>query len=150
LEKRYFWALDEGNYEAPHAVVAAPPFGVVDVTVLHQPYEEKERMALPPFIMAKDWTTVKAEPEDIANNQIRYILNMQRIRFNEYFGRVQPDMKKVINMLTPHLVKYNDTLLKYVVVAVGGAKEQLEHISGYNPCGRTALEIFENDIKKRL
>ncbi len=40
--------------------------------------------------------------------------------------------------------------LKYVIVAVGGFVEQLEGVVGYKPCGRTALQIFNEDVVPKL
>jgi hypothetical protein len=40
--------------------------------------------------------------------------------------------------------------LRYIIVAVGGVIEQLEGVVGYKPCGRTALEIFSEDVLPKL
>ena len=146
ITDRYFWSFDEGSFAAPHAIVVAPPFGVVDVTVRHQVYDGCEGDYLPPFVMARDWLSAKWTPEDLANPEIRTALRMQGMSFDTFLQRQNPSMGDVMRALPPRQVNLGDTRLKYVVVAVGGTIEPLEAITGYKPCERTALQIFEQDI----
>ncbi len=146
ISDRYFWSFDDGSFAAPHAIVVAPPFGVVDVTIRHQVYEGSEGDYLPPLVLARDWTSAKWTPEDLANPEIRETLRMQGITFDAFLQRQNPSMGDVMRALPPRQIKSGDTMLKYVVVAVGGTIEPLEEITGYKPSERTALQIFEQDI----
>jgi hypothetical protein len=71
---------------------------------------------------------------------------MQGITFDAFLQRQNPSMGDVMCALPPRQIKSGDTMLKYVVVAVGGTIEPLEEITGYKPSERTALQIFEQDI----
>ena len=146
ITDRYFWTFDQGNFAAPHAIVVAPPFGIVDVTIRHQDYEASEGDHLPPLVLAREWTPAKWTPEDLANFEILAALALQGASFDAFLRRYKPSMKDVMRALPPRQIKWGDTLLKYVVVAVGGTIEALEGITGYKPSGRTALQIFEQDI----
>lgn len=55
-EPQYFWVLDEGNFVASHAIVVALPFGVVDVTVKHQPYPPNVAALVPDVVVADQST----------------------------------------------------------------------------------------------
>ena len=150
ITDRYFWSFDEGSFAAPHAIVVAPPFGVVDVTVRHQIYEGSEGDYLPPLVMARDWLPAKWTPEDLANPEIRAALKLQGMSFDTFLQRQNSSMGDVMRTLPPRQVKLGDTILKYVVVAVGGTIEPLEEITGYKPSNRTALQIFEQDIFPKI
>jgi hypothetical protein len=55
-----------------------------------------------------------------------------------------------MSALPARLVRARGVELKYVLVAIGGFVEQLEELSGYQPCGRTAIEIFKADVLPKL
>ena len=150
LETRYFWSFDEGEFVAPHAIVVAPPFGIVDVTVRHQAYEGNEAEYLPSIVLANEWQSVKWTPEDLANHEILARLRASKISFDSFLQHRNPSMADVMRTLPPRAIKAGDTILKYVVVAVGGTIEPLEGITGYKPAGRTALQIFKEDIEPQF
>lgn len=56
-------------------------------------------------------------------------------------------MFEIMRALPPRSVGVGKTELKYVITAVCGTIEPLEGITGYKPCGRTAIEIFNEDIR---
>lgn len=69
---------------------------------------------------------------------------------DEFFRRNCPDKIKVIERLRPRSVAVSDTMLKYVIVAVGGSQLPLEDLVGYKPSGRAPVEIFEKDVMAAL
>lgn len=146
IPNSHFWALDEGESEAPHAIVIAPPFGIIDVTVRYQQYSGRDTDYLPNSVVADQVQLVSWEPGDIANDELRGHLARLRIPFSEFMKRNQPHILAVMKDLPPRQVEINGTLLKYVIVAIGGAQEQLEGINGYRPSGRTAMEIFQTEV----
>ena len=150
LTPRYFWVLDEGNFVASHAIVVAPPFGIVDVTVRHQGYDATQASHLPYTVIADDWSPVAWAPDDLANSAILAALAARRIPFEAYVQKTEPQMLEVMRALPPREVLINDTRLKYVIVAIGGFTEPLEGITGYKPGGRTALQIFDQDVAPRF
>lgn len=146
ISDRYFWNFDVGEFVAPHAVVVAPPFGVVDLTARKQAYSSGESDHIPNIILAKKWSLGNWEPADLANPIILADLRERRISFDTFLNKVRPDTANVIQSLPVRIVQEDGTTFKYVMVAVGGTIEPLEGVVGYRPGGRTALEIFERDI----
>ncbi|EED41098.1 hypothetical protein SSKA14_4122 [Stenotrophomonas sp. SKA14] len=55
-----------------------------------------------------------------------------------------------MNQLPARSFSLNGTSLRYVIVAIGGTVEPLEEITGYKPSGRTAQEIFDQDVLPKL
>lgn len=150
LRPRYFWAVDTGEFVAPHAIVVAPPFGVVDVTVRHQHYDADQAAYLPSPMLANQWESDKWTPEDLANTEVLAWLRAERIPFLTFLRTKYLSMTEVMEVLPVRNVKVNNTTLKYVTIAVGMTNEPLEGITGYKPKGRTALQIFEQDIQPQF
>jgi len=59
-------------------------------------------------------------------------------------------MLDVMSVLPARLVRAGIVTLKYVPVAIGGFVEELEDLTGYEPSGRTALEIFQGDVLPKI
>ncbi|MEM4988468.1 hypothetical protein V8G57_13810 [Collimonas sp. H4R21] len=150
LHPRYFWAVDAGDFIAPHAIVVAPPFGVVDVTVRHQHYDAGQAAHIPSPILANEWGSAKWTPEDLANTEVLTWLHAKRIPFLTFLRNNYLSMTEVMQVLPVRNIKINETTLKYVTIAVGMTNEPLEEITGYKPKGRTALQIFEQDIQPQF
>lgn len=146
LQPQYFWVLDAGSFSASHAIVVAPPFTVVDVTIKQQSYPPSKREMLPEIVLSEDFEPTTWAAEDLANPQIREALRARRIKFETFLRRTHPQILDVMGVLPPRLVRSPNATLKYVPVAVAGFTAQLEGMTGYKPCGRTALEIFEHDV----
>lgn len=147
IDDRYFWVIDEGEFTAAHAVVVAPPFGIVDVTVRHQPYTEQEAALVPPITLAKEWQPARWTESDLANHAILGALAARHIPFEMFLKQQTPHMLDVMQVLPARSVRVGDAVLKYIVVAVGGTNEPLEEILGYQPAGRTAMQIYQQDIE---
>jgi hypothetical protein len=150
FEPEYFWVLDEGNFVASHAIVVAPPFGVIDVTIKQQPYPPDKRTLLPEILLADQLEPSTWAPEDLANSLLLSALRVAGIRFEEYLNSAYPQMLDVMSALPARLVRLGGVALKYIPVAVGGFVEQLEELTGYKPCGRTATDIFQTDVLPKL
>ncbi len=149
-QPEYFWVLDEGDFIASHAIVVAPPYGVVDVTVKQQPYPTDKRALLPEIVLSDQFEPSTWAPDDIANPQILSAVRAAGLEFEAYLRRAHPQMLDVISALPPRVVRVESVELKYIPVAVGGFTEQLEELTGYEPCGRTALSIFQDEVLPKL
>lgn len=146
LPNTYFWALDTGDFVSPHAIVVAPPFGVIDVTLKYQAYRGGQARFLPKAVLAETFAPSEWSAEDLACNELRSFLQSRRVKFKDFLRRDKPNMLKVMQALPPRKIDANGTFLKYVIVAVGGTIEQLEDITGYKPGGRTAMELYQAHI----
>lgn len=150
LSPRYFWSFDYGQFAAPHAIVIAPPYYVVDATVGYQHYNHRQAALIPALVLANDFQAAQWCPEDLANHELLAEMNRRHISFNEFLLLQNPGMASVLAQLPPRTVIADQTALKYAIVAVGGTVEPLEGITGYRPGGRTALTIFQQDVEPRL
>lgn len=152
LSPRYFWVLDHGQFVAAHAAVVAPPFGILDVTAKRQPYEHQQAAVIPDLVLAENFTLDTWTAEDLANPTIRELARRFGYHsFASFLSAQHSDMLEVMEALPARRVLYPGTVdLKYVIVAVGGTIEPLEGITGYKPCGKTALELFNERILPKV
>jgi len=150
ISTRYFWVLDEGEFTASHAVVVAPPFGLIDVTIKHQHYSSGEKNYLPELVLCDKYRMDKWEPEDIANGELRQYLRNKKIGFKHFLKINFPHLLNVMNNFPAKSITMGGTKIKYVTVAIGGFQDKLPDITGYKPCGRTALDWFNNDVIPKL
>ena len=149
-EPQYFWVLDEGNFVASHAIVVAPPYGVVDVTVKQQPYPPDIGALVPEIVLADQFEHSTWTPDDLANPVLQMAVRAMGVPFGDYLKRTQPQMLEVMSALPARLVLAGSVELKYVPVAIGGFVEQLEELTGYQPGGRAAIDIFQTDVLPKL
>lgn len=151
-EPLYFWPIDEGTFYAPHAIVVAPPFNIIDVTAWAQPYEtDAQRAALPRMVLADILERAVWTPDDLANSDLRGYLEVHRIPFRRYLEEERPQMLDVMDALPARSVSHGATQLKYVIVAVGGIVEALENMhANMSLGGRTAMQIFNEDVVPHL
>ena len=43
IETKYFWSVDDGEFQSGHTWVVAPPFNVIDIALRQQPYKGEEQ-----------------------------------------------------------------------------------------------------------
>lgn len=152
-EPRYFYSVDHGQFAAPHAIVVAPPFAVVDVTVKHQLYDE-DAMGhwLPPIVMTKEMRPYQVTSKDLVSPSVRAELRMYGMTVERYLAQEKSDMLDLMRHLPSREVALEGGRLGYGVVAVGGYQERLRDLQGTNCSidGLTPVEIYERDVLPKL
>ena len=56
-------------------------------------------------------------------------------------------MIEVIERLPPRSVQQDGLTLKYIIIGASASDGTLAEFTGYTPCGRTAQQIFEDDVQ---
>ncbi|MDH0342055.1 hypothetical protein [Chromobacterium haemolyticum] len=147
LPSTFYWAIDEGAFVAPHAIVVAPPYAVIDVTVSLQPYDLGQGEYLPERVLADDIKPAQWNINDLVSPLGQQLARRGRMAA---INLVEPQMLEVMKWLPPRSVHHAETSLKYIPLAVGGFIEPLSEITGYRPSGRTAQQIFDQDVVPNL
>lgn len=147
----WFWSPSDGSgMAAAHAIVVAPPFAIVDLTIKMQPYQPGVNRYLPEIALVTDYTNGQWEPEDVIEHDT---LNMYGLSGDAARKAIQSQLRpmyEVMNTFPCRIATFGETHIKYTTIAIGGSLEPLSGILGYKPNGQTALEIFQNDIIPRL
>ncbi len=153
LKPSYFFGIDTGNFSAPHAIVVAPPFYVIDVTAKYQQYTANQTDYIPAKVLVDDFHEGAWGYEDLASPAIRNLAAMQRMSLQEYVQHRHGNMLEVSRLLPARVapsMTADHATITYINVAIGACIELLEGITGYQPCGRSALKIFEEDVLTKL
>lgn len=154
LPETYFYGVDHRAFVAPHAIVVAPPFYVVDVTAKYQPFQNLSQATyLPEIVLLDTFVRSPWDNADLAAPEVALQAQLSGIKLDTYLRMQHGNMFEVIAELPPRQLEpwsSDAPRLRYIIVAVGGVVEQLEGIVGYKPCGRTALEIFTEDVLPKL
>lgn len=149
---RYFYGVDEGRREAPHAIVVAPPFTIIDPSIKLQAYEKVSMGAsLPSLVISDEMLPYRPRYRELVSPEIRmqHGLGDDEQRIARYMQRYNTPMVEVMEQLPPRQVPFgNGGRLGYAIVAVGGYAEQLRdcihpncHLDGLAP-----PEIFRRDV----
>ena len=150
LVPQYFWGVDEGAFDAPHAIVVAPPFGIIDISVKHQPYNANQSKFLPTYVLTTDFERARYSIDDIVSPVASEHLRSYGLTPAEFIRQQRPSILEVANNLPSRSINYSGTVLKYVIIAVTGVVESLENMNGYKPAGKTAMELYEREILPAL
>jgi len=149
---RYFYAIDQGRFEAPHAVVVAPPFTVIDLTARHQAYDTRGMAeALPSAMMSKAFEPYQWTVSDIVAPDYFELRAHRRTELEGYLRTHKPQMLRMMNALPGRQVAYDGSVLRYVITGVGGYAERLADLTAnVNLNGRSPLSIYRDHVLSRL
>jgi len=150
--ERYFYSVDEGMPQAPHAVVVAPPFTIIDPSIKFQAYETVAMGAsLPKLVISDEMLPYRPRYREMVSPMVRMrrALGDDEKKLELYMQRYNMPMLEVMKQLPPRQVPFgNGGHLGYAIVAVGGYAEQLRDCVHPN-CfldGLAPLEIFQRDV----
>ncbi|GIZ68763.1 hypothetical protein KAM429_39080 [Aquipseudomonas alcaligenes] len=150
---RYFYSVDSGDFAAAHAVVVAPPFVVIDVTVRQQSYETAAMgQYLPAIASTKDYKPYQVTADQLISPEFRENLQMRRLSPDAYLTQRKPEMLELMRHLPSRQVSLENGSLGYGIVAVTGYQERLSEMQGefISIDGLTPQQIFEQDVLPRL
>ncbi|MHC2876871.1 hypothetical protein [Ralstonia sp. 121560039-2] len=152
LEPRYFYSFDEGNFTAPHAIVVAPPFAVVDVTVKYQAYDRLAMAQyLPEVATTKEFRPYRVTSTELASPEARAHLRRLGMTVETFMEREKADMLELMKQLPSREITLDGGRLGYGIVAVGGYQEQLRELHANSKIdGMMPMEIFEQDVLPKI
>ncbi|WP_202730460.1 hypothetical protein [Achromobacter xylosoxidans] len=151
-ERRYFYALDHGEFTAPHAIVVAPPFVAVDTTVRAQTYDSSAMgEALPALVMQQQFTPFKWSDEDIAAPHARMLLKAAGSSVQRYLEKQNSQMLRMMKAFPARRADYPGGSLDYVIIGVGGYAEKLADLAELTHiAGTSASRLFSEQVLPRL
>lgn len=148
----YFWAIDYGQFTAPHAIVVAPPYLVIDATASAQPYDRPAMAkALPPLVLQRQFEPYMWRDDDIAAPDVRIKLRASGKTVQRYLEERNPQMLRMMELLPGRRASYAGGELRYVITGVGGYAEKLAdlHENAYIN-GRSPSDLFDEQVLSRL
>lgn len=149
-----FWAVD-GDCAAAADVgcqwVCAPPFQVIDLAVGVLKYPCPVAHLLPRVIVANDAKEADSDAAEILAPKAIESIRREGLSLEEELTRRAPGFRDQFAPDFPaQLIRCEDTLFKYVPVAVVAPEASLEDFKGFTSKGRTAVQFYDEDIRPRL
>ncbi len=145
-----FYSIDEGNFAAGHAWIVAPPFHVLDITIKQQPYNPACLPHLPDSILAEHGEPLRPQPEHVMSPIVIAHFRSRGVSRSKMLEASTPGLGRFLATFPPYMVKWQQTDLDYVTVAIGASDKPLKEIVNMRYEGRYAIEVYEQIIKPQL
>ncbi len=152
-QPRFFYSIDTGRFTAAHAVVVAPPFTIIDVTLKRQPYDSPAMSDwLPAIVASRHFKPYSVTPDEIIAPEIRSLLQSKGQSARDFLMSEKPAMMALMKQIPGREIELEGGRLGYGIVAVAGYQEPLAELSvqGCGINGMTPLKIFELDVLPKL
>jgi hypothetical protein len=149
-----FWSVDMhkgARRESGHRWVFAPPFQVIDLTILSQDCQLSCMHLLPKLVME-----MRGETEAVGLAEVLSPAAIEEIRragqsLEEGIDRFIPGYRERFAPDFPAALAGNGgARLKYIPTAAAVSEADLEQLQGFRSNGRTASQIYDREIKPRL
>lgn len=151
VDRHYFWSFDEGNFEAGHAWVVAPPFSVIDFTIQQQEHTlAKESELLPAIVVAEKVARCEASIEDLAAPFVRAYLASSGVSSKGYFSALDPKLPLFLRTFQACRIDSSGTDLKYSPVGIGAPDCPLEELVGFSTHGKNGAALYAELVEPRL
>jgi len=151
ITRKHFWAIDHGQFVAPHVWICAPPYYVVDPTIRQQAYPGKERDYLPEFVLAERGSAVDVETDDIVSPTLRALMNARGIPESRQIYVGQPDIDEVLDVFPANRMETQfGSFLKYIPVAFTAPDAPLEKMTNMKFDGKFPWELYETKFRGKL
>ncbi len=145
-EPRYFYSVDENQFTAPHAIVVAPPFTLIDLTARHQAYDNPRMSpSLPPIVWTKSFRRYSFSPTELIAPSVRAQIRQHGLTNQGFLETQSPQMLAVIDRLPPRALTVGDSRVGYIITGVGGYDQQLQDLDAGETTidGLTPKEMFQ-------
>jgi hypothetical protein len=149
IEKKYFWAIDTGNFSAPHTWLFAPPFKVVDIALSLQHYSSNESSYLPDYIREEKTSKATLKPIDLINPAI--IPN--GLTIEQIFSKTvtnDPIASAFMSDIQPFKIEQENCSISYFPIRANASDGELEELKAIDFSGKSALNVYKDIILPEL
>tara|TARA_R110002073_G_scaffold6555_4_gene38630 strand:+ start:12546 stop:13364 length:819 start_codon:yes stop_codon:yes gene_type:complete len=150
IETRHFWSLDQGGFKTAHVWLVVPPFYIVDVALSLHDFTEAETAYIAPLICAEANNIIKPEIEDVISEGYCAHLKNINVPRSEYFSVISPQTEKFLRVFPTREVVSDQLKIKYIPISVSAPDVPFEQMTAIRFDGKTAFDIYENEISGLL
>jgi len=150
LNRRYFSPLVHPDNPAKtgHTWVFAPPFKVVDITLLMQGWNRREAELIPAAIMAEKWEPAQADIDDLMETELADLI-YRKTRQAPSMANVSPMLVQTMKKFPAFLVDVNGLRIKYAPTQISAMDGTLERMRNLQLCGRYPAELYQQFLEQR-
>jgi hypothetical protein len=129
----------------------APPFQVVDLAIISQNYPDPVSHFLPKIILEKDTETTVGDPAEILTAGAIEEFRAEGLSLDEGLDRLVPGFRSRFAPDFPACkFSRNEAEFTFVPMRVVPTETPLEQITKFVSKGRSAMHIYDHDIRPRL
>ena len=150
LNRRYFSPLVHPDNPAKtgHTWVFAPPFKVVDITLLMQGWNPRESEHIPAAIMAEQWEPAQADIDDLMETELVDLIH-RKTRRAPSMANLSPKLRQTMKKFPAFLVEINGLRIKYVPTQISAIDGTLERMRNLQLRGHYPFELYQRFLEQR-
>jgi hypothetical protein len=150
LGRRYFSPLVHPNNPAKtgHTWLFAPPFKVVDITLLMQGWNRRESEHIPSAILTERWEPAQADTDDLMEDELAELIQRETGEAPT-MANLSPELVQTMKKFPPFLIIIKGTQIKYVPTQVSAMDGTLERMRNLRLSGRYPFELYQQFLEKR-
>jgi len=148
LHNGYYWPIHEGDADAGHAWLCAPPFRVIDVTIGRQPQDYHPHDFVPDFVYSKESMDFPVYIDDLCSEAVRAQMFVKGVpvTLEGLFG-AYPSLRHFLEIFRGTLYSHNGALYEYIPVFPLASLGPLEQITDLCLNGKYGHEIWKEQIE---
>jgi hypothetical protein len=146
----FLWPIDKGEFQAGHAWLIAPPFGVVDISLKSQPYPYDVIEYLPDTIHVNDFDYPRVDEDELFSPEAQAFFKRKGITKDLLVAQVLPYLNPFWTVFPPVEFSMAQVRLKYIPTGISASEDPLEEIKSLQLSGKTGIEIYLDIIKPQL
>jgi len=131
--------------------VVAPPFWVIDLSIQTQDFPHPVGHLLPRLLLEKDVEPADSSPEELLTAAAIDEIQQEGLSLQEGLDRYAPGFLDRFSIDFPACTfQRAETQFKFIPMKVVTTEESLEQFKAFTSKGRSAMDIYEQEIKPRL
>lgn len=130
--------------------IYAPPFQIVDLALITQNYPDPIQHFLPKIVLEKDAEATVGEPEEILNSVAIEKFHAEGVSLEEGLSRLAPGFRKFQEDFPAYRFVRDEVEFKFIPMRVVPNETPLEQFTKFVSKGRSAVTIYDKDIRPRL
>lgn len=150
LGRRYFSPLVHPDNPAKtgHTWLFAPPFRVVDITLLMQGWNRRESKHIPSVILIERWEAAQADTDDLMERKLSELIYRTTGRAPS-MASLSPQLVQTMRKFPAFFITINGTRIKYVPTQVSAMDGTLERMRNLRLSGRYPFELYQRFLEQK-
>lgn len=150
LNRRYFSPLVHPDNPAKtgHTWVFAPPFKVVDITLLMQGWKRRESKFIPAAIMAEQSEPAQADIRDLTETKLADLI-YRKTGQAPSMANLSSTLVQTMKKFPAFLVDINGLRIKYAPTQISAMDGTLERMRNLQLRGRYPAELYQQFLEQR-
>jgi hypothetical protein len=150
IKPTYFHTVDDGNFSAAHAWVAAPPYSIIDLSISLQKYDLNEKQYIPNYVLTNSVIKTRLETIDLVSPRMALSYKTSLDKLWELYCANNPSVLEFLKYFPPVYFQSGKSKIKYIALHASASDGNLKSAKNLDFCGKTPYELYNEKIKPKL